>query len=95
MEIRECTDLGSIIEYAQCGNLWIFQPLRFYVKSIIGHFEAPKSAILTICASLSLEFLDIFDIFKCEIPKNSKFESSKIVKMTGFDPLKSAKIDFT
>ena len=39
-----------------------------------GHFEAPKTAILPICATLSLEFLDIFDIFKCEIPKKFKIQ---------------------
>ena len=44
---------------------------------------------------MNFEFLDIFDIFKCEIPKKSKLQVSKIVKMTIFDPLKSSKIDFT
>ena len=38
------------------------------------------------------EFLDIFDIFKCEIPKISTFKACKIVTMTVFDPLKLAKI---
>ena len=38
---------------------------------------------------------DMFDIFKCEIPKKSKFIASKIGRMTVFDPLKSAKIDLT
>ena len=36
-----------------------------------GHFEAPKIAIVTIhmstWADLNFEFLDIFDIFKCEM----------------------------
>ena len=35
-----------------------------------GHFEAQKIAILTIGAGLNFEFMGIFDIFKCDIPKN-------------------------
>jgi len=60
-----------------------------------GHFKALKTAVLTKYVALNFEFLGMFDIFKCEIPKNSKFESCKIVKTTIFEPLKSAKIDFT
>ena len=30
-----------------------------------------------------------------KFPKNSKFKASKIVRMTVFDPVKLAKIDFT
>ena len=79
----------------QCGNIRIFQPLRFYVESNFGHFEAPKTAILTIWAALNFEFLHIFDIFKCEILKKSKFKAFKFVSMTVFDTLKSDNIDFT
>ena len=42
-----------------------------------GHFETPKSAILTIWAALNFELLetfDNFDIFKCEIFPNIKFQ---------------------
>ena len=60
-----------------------------------NHFEAPKSAILTIWTALNFQFLDICDIFKCEITKKSKVKASKIVKMSVLDLLKSAKIDFT
>ena len=28
------TDLGNLIENTQCGNLRIFLPVRFYVKTI-------------------------------------------------------------
>ena len=59
-----------------------------------GHFEAPKTDILTKRVALNFEFLNIFDIFKCEIPKKSKFNAFKVVEMTVFDSLKSAKIDF-
>ena len=44
---------------------------------------------------MNFEFLHIFDIFKFEIPKKSKFQVPKIVKIAVFDPLKSAKNDFT
>ena len=44
-----------------------------------GHFEAPKTAILNIWAALNFDFLDICDIFKCQIPKKSKIEASKIL----------------
>ena len=50
------------------------------------HFDAPKPAILTIWSTLNFEFLDIFDIFKCEIPNRWKLKAPKIIKMTVFDP---------
>ena len=39
---------------AQCGNLVIFLPLRFYVKSNFGNIGVSKSAILTVLAPLNL-----------------------------------------
>ena len=36
---------------------------------------------MIILATLHLEFLEIFYIFKSEIPKNAKFEASKIVQI--------------
>ena len=45
------------------------------------HVEGPKTAILTIWPAMNFEILGIFDIFKCKIPKKSKFKASKIVKM--------------
>ena len=51
---------------AQCENLTIFLPLRFYVKSIIcSHIVA----FLTTSAVLNFEFLGLFDIYKCKIAK--------------------------
>ena len=38
------------VRVAQCGNLAIFLPLRFYVKSILADFRESKTAILTILA---------------------------------------------
>ena len=78
------TDLGSLIGNTQCGNFRIFLLLRNYVHRInFGHFEAPKTAVLTILAALNFEFLDIFDIFNCEIPKNL---NSKLPKNGNFWP---------
>ena len=56
----------------------IFREINF------GHFEAPKTDILTKRVALNFEFLDIFDIFKCEIPKKSEFKASKIAKNDRF-----------
>ena len=50
---------------------------------------------MTSLVIMKFEFLGIFDVFKCEITQKSKFKASKIVKMTVFDGLKFAKIDFT
>ena len=55
--------------------MWKFQDLsaiQILREINFGHFEASKTAILTIWAALNLEFLDVFDILKYEIPKNIK-----------------------
>ena len=44
------------------------------------HLEAQKTAILTKRSALNFEFLDIFDIFKSEIPKKPKFKAPKLSK---------------
>ena len=45
--LKSDTDLGSLIGNTQCGNFRIFVPLRFLCETNFGHFEAPKTAILT------------------------------------------------
>ena len=50
--------------------MWKFQDFsatQILREIISGHFQAPKTAILSICAAKSFEFLGTFDIFKCEI----------------------------
>ena len=89
------TDLGSLIGNKQCGNFRISLPLRFYVKSILVIFEAPKIAILTILEALNFEYLEIFDTFIDEIPKNQHSKPTKRLKWQFFDLLKSAKMNFT
>ena len=42
------TDLGSLIGNTQCGNVGILLQLRFFPENSFSHFEAPKTAILTI-----------------------------------------------
>ena len=42
------TDLGNLIGDTQCGTFRFFQPLRFYVKSILVILKPPKTAVLTI-----------------------------------------------
>ena len=78
--------------------MWKFLDFSAFQKLYevnFGHFEAPKTAILTILAALNFEFLDIFDIFMCEFVKKSEFKASKMVRMALFDHLKSVKINFT
>ena len=53
----------------------IFLPLRFNVKTIFVILKPPKTAILTIWAMSSSEFLETFDIFKCEIFLKIKIQS--------------------
>ena len=70
--------------------MWKFQDFsltHISRKINFAHFEAPKTAILTIWLDMIFEFLETFNI--------SKFKASKIVKSAFFDLLKSAKIDFT
>ena len=53
--------------------MWKFQDISATqnLREInFGHFEAHENAILPIWAALNFEFLGIFDIFKCEMPKN-------------------------
>ena len=72
-------------------TLWCFCHSDFEWNRFC-HFEAPKTAILTKLAALNFKFLETF---KCEIPKNSKLKTNRIVKMAIFDLLNSSKIDFT
>ena len=60
-----------------------------------GHFEAQKTAILTIRAAMNFEFLGNFNISSVNFFQRSKFKASKMIKMAIFDFLKSAKIDFS
>ena len=78
--------------------MWQFQDFlatQIFREINFGNLEAPKTDILTKCVALNFEFLNIFDVFKCEIPRKSKFKASNIIKMAVFDPLNSVKIDFT
>ena len=64
--------------------MWKFQ--GFSATQILreihfGHFEALKTAILTIWAAVNFEVLETINIFKHEIAQNSKLKASKIVKM--------------
>ena len=45
----------------------VFSAIQILREINYGHFEAPKTAILTIWVDLNIEFLVIFDIFKCDI----------------------------
>ena len=63
--------------------MWKFQDFsatQILREIILGHFEGPKTAILTIRAALNFEFLDVFDIFKCKIPKSQNSKPPKWLK---------------
>ena len=91
--LKYCKDLGSLIGNTQCGNFRIILPFRF-LREI--NFELPKTAILTISEPLNFEFLrNVLHFSSVKFFQKSKFKAFKIVKITVFDHLKSAKIDFT
>ena len=64
------------------------------MKSILDDFRRSKSAILTILEALNFDFWKNVTLGNVEIPKKSKFKATKIVKLTAFDHMKSAKIDY-
>ena len=78
---------------SQCGNVGIFLPLWFYVKSILVDFI---SCLWN--GGLEFWFLRIYGNYTLENVRNfqkCKFRAGKMVKMVILDFLKSAKIDFT
>ena len=77
----------TVLHNAQCEKLAIFLSLWYYVKSMLADFRGSKTAILTILAAMNFEYLESFDIFKCEISKKSKFIPSKIAKLAILLPL--------
>ena len=52
-----------------------FSAIQILREIKFGHFEALKTAFLTILAAMNFEFLTAFDIFKCEIFPKIKFQS--------------------
>ena len=40
-----------------------------------NHFEAPKTANLTLWVALNFEFMGIFDTLKCEIIRKTKIQT--------------------
>ena len=57
-KVIQCYQLSSLQSHTWQfgGNLAIFLPLWFYVKSIFGDFRVSKSAILTTSAALNFNF---------------------------------------
>ena len=79
--------------------MWKFQ--TFSTTQILcqinaGHFEVPKTTILTIWAALNFYFWELLTfLLSVTFKKKSKFNAFKVVKTPVFDLLTSAKIDFT
>ena len=72
------------IAIAHCGNLAIFIPLWFYVKSIVTDYWMAKTPILTILAALSIETWESFWHFQEWNFKKSNFKAYKIVEIAFF-----------
>ena len=89
------TDLGSQIGIFGCGNLKIFLPLWFYVKSILADFRRSKTVVLTILQALNFDFWKNLTLEMSKVPKNSIFKAAQLVQMAVFGGFKMTKIDFT
>ena len=90
LDLKHCTDLctvGSLI--GNIYTMWKFQdiyPTHILREINFGHFEAQKTAILTIWAGLNFEFLGTFDTFKCDIFLKIKIQSFQKCKYAIFWP---------
>ena len=56
---------GSI--YAQCGNLHMFLPLIFYVKSIVVNSKSHKRSFLAILEALNVDYRKFLHFFNAQI----------------------------
>ena len=63
-------DMKNSYFTAQCGNVRIFLPFRFYVKSILADFRRSKSAFLTILEALNFDFWKTVTLEMSKIAKN-------------------------
>ena len=72
------------VKAARCGNLAIFLPLRFSMKSTLAHFTVSKTAIETLFEALNLYFCE-FVHFLGQLYQNSNSRVSKSVKMADFE----------
>ena len=65
------------------------------IKQFSCHSDFTWNQFCLLLPVMNFEVLEIFDIFKSDIPKISKFKAFKMVKLAVFDLLKSSKIVFT
>ena len=66
------------------GNLALFLPLKFYVKSIFAYFRRSKTDVLTILEGLNIEFMGISHLKMSKFPKNLKFTAAQMIKTAVF-----------
>ena len=91
-DIKMSTFMSSHFRNFDSGNLAIFVPIWFYVKSILSGFRWLKTAVLTI---LRLCFFRNNSHLKVsKVPKNSKFRVAQMLKIAYFGASKLT-IDFT
>ena len=77
-QIRTDTDLGTLIGNIQCGNFWVFMPLKNLREIDFNLFEAPQK--MPFCPFEQLQILNfwgLFDNFKCDFVPKIKIQSRK------------------
>ena len=83
IKVRRTRKCNMIMKYRPGQSNWEYTMWKFqefsatqiFIRNRFGYFEAPKTAILPTWATLNFEFLDICDIFKCEIRKKTRLKS--------------------
>ena len=85
----------AVLLQSQCGNLRIFLPLWFYVKSILVILKPQKLPFWPFEQLWILNFWELLTFLSVKFFQKLKFKAYNIVKMAVFDLLKSDKIDFT
>ena len=61
-------------------NFQDFSPTHILREINFGHFEAQKTAILTILEALNFEIWRVYDIFQYEVSKNQNSMPPKLLK---------------
>ena len=72
------------MDILHCGNLTIFLPLWFQVKSILAYFKRSKTTVLTILTAYNFYFWKISHLKRLKVAKTSKFRAAQMVKMAVF-----------
>ena len=91
--MQKHTDLGRLIGNKQCGNLRIFLPHIFYMKSILVILKPKKLLVWPFGQLWILIFGKISHLKMSKVPKNSKFRAAQMVNMAVFGASKLPKLN--